>query len=320
MRRALRFIRSLVLILAAVIAPWAEAQPISPGDLLMRMSEAMHRIDFQGVMVYQHDDRLDSLRIFHAGAEVERERLVSLNGSAREVVRENGAVVCYQDGAPPFAMNAASQRSLVPLVPLVRSVEIGSGYQATLRDGVDRIAGYTAYVIDLKPKDRYRYGYRLWLEKNSHLMLRAMLIGSRGVPIEQVMFVSVEIGASPRAQDLATSFATIVPPATTGEMPELGPARWIITDLPAGFAISSRLALVAPGRRGEHLLVSDGIANVSVYIESAPPGSAKAAPGSASRGALNVFAREFDGHLVTVLGDVPSVTVERIANAVSAAQ
>lgn len=317
----LRVIRSLFTILGVLGASWAAAQTTSPGDLLVRMSEAMRRVDFQGALIYQHDSRLDGLRIFHAGGNTERERLVSLNGSAREVVRENGAVICYQDGAPPFAMAAATQRSLVPLVPLVRNAEIGPGYRVVLRDDEDRVAGYAAYVVDLQPRDRYRYGYRLWLEKHSQLMLRAMLIGPRGMPIEQVMFVSVEIGSVPRAQDLAASSALAAATAgESGEVPDYGPVRWAIADLPAGFTVSSRLALALPGRSGEHLLVSDGIANVSVYIEPAPSGSAAAAPGTGSRGALSVFAREFNGNLVTALGDVPPVTVERIANAVSAAQ
>lgn len=320
-RTPLRFARALFSMFGALVAPWGAAQTAAPGDLLVRMSEAMRQTDFQGALIYQHDGRFDGLRIFHAAGAAERERLVSLTGSMREVVRENGVVVCYQEGAPPFAMSAATQRSLVPLVPLVRAGEVGLNYRIALRKGEDRVAGYAAYVIDLQPQDRYRYGYRLWLEKSRHLMLRAMLVGPRGTPIEQVMFVSIEMGAAPRAQDLAASAAiAAVPAATSVEVTERAPARWTIADLPAGFSVSSRLALATPGRSGEHLLVSDGIANVSVYIEPAPADSAQAAPGMGSRGALSVYARALDDQLVTVIGDVPPITAERIARSVAAAQ
>jgi sigma-E factor negative regulatory protein RseB len=299
-----------VVLLCANVA-WAE---VDPAAQLQRMSRAMRDGDYQGALIYQHDGRIDSLRIFHAAGKTERERVVSLSGDAREVVRAGANVVCRVAGAQSRLVSIGAERSLVPLVPRLSSDDLGPGYRLVAQ-AEERVAGYAAQVIEVQASDEFRYGYKLWIERDSGLLLRAALLAGRDQPLEQMMFVNVEIGAAPREEDLALSgSAGPQADATEAEVVLNTPARWTFEDLPAGFRIDSRFALPGAAAGGEHLLLTDGVANVSVYLE---PRAASGVAGVSlgTRGALSVYSRDAETLHVVVLGTVPPATVQRIAQA-----
>jgi len=301
------------LLLSAALFSTAALAQDSAGLLqsLSRMTAALRERDYQGALIYQHDGRIDALRLYHAAAAPERERLVSLNGPAREFVRSGGAVTCIQAGIEPLALTGEAGRSLLPLVPPVPA-EFPHAVYRLESGGEERVAGYEARVVELRAGDAFRYGYRLWIEKDSSLPLRSALVDASGRVIEQMMFVTLEIGAPPHSQDLAP----IRPLAEGGvsgdeETALAGDADWQAAGLPDGFALTARTSPAHAGRNeAEHLLYSDGIASVSVYIEPAVGGAAAASLDS--RGALSVYTAAIDGHGVTVLGEVPPSTVERI--------
>ena len=63
--------------------------------ILERMGIASKQLNYQGVFAYQTGNSLQSIRIIHrADDQGETERLVSLNGAAREVIRTNDLVTC----------------------------------------------------------------------------------------------------------------------------------------------------------------------------------------------------------------------------------
>lgn len=312
MRKAFSGMRSFTAVAALLFAAaaWADADPAAQ---LQRMSRAMREGNYQGALVYQHDGRIDSLRIFHAGGTIERERLLSLSGDAREVARTGATVVCRVANAQSGLLSIGAERSLVPLVPRLPGGDLGPGYRLISR-GEERVAGYAAQVVEVQACDEFRYGYRLWIERDSGLLLRAALLAGRDQPLEQMMFVNLEIGVAPNEQDLALSGDVAAQPGN-GEMEVVldAPARWTFAELPPGFRLDSRLAL--PGAAsGEHLLLTDGVANVSVYVEPrAPSGVAGVTLGT--RGALSVYSRDAGTQRVVVLGNVPAATVQRIAQA-----
>jgi len=309
--------RGCLAVAAVAFCQTALAQPVlSDAELtaqLQRMANAMRQGNYQGAFIYQHEGRLDSLRIFHAAGTPERERLLSLSGPTSEVVRSGGHLVCRLAGANSTLISFGAERSLLPLVPHLRSSELGGSYKL-IGVGEERVAGYQARVVDLQASDEFRYGYRLWLERDSGLLLRAALMGSNNQPLEQMMFVNVEIGAAPRAEDLILSGE----PATqakqeAAEVTVNGPPHWRFVDLPPSFRIESRLALPS-GADGEHLLLTDGVANVSVYVEPrADDGTAGVSAGG--RGALSVYSRDLGVQRVVVRGNVPARTAKRIAEA-----
>jgi sigma-E factor negative regulatory protein RseB len=280
---------------------------------LQRMANAMRQGNYQGALIYQHEGRLDSLRIFHAAGTPERERLLSLSGPNSEVVRSGGQLVCRLAGANSTLISFGAERSLLPLVPHLRSSDLSGSYKL-VSVGEERVAGYQARVIDLQACDEFRYGYRLWLERDSGMLLRAALMGSNNQALEQMMFVNVEIGAAPRSEDLALAGQTATPAKQeAAEVAMNGPVRWRFVDLPPSFRVESRLTSPS-GSDSEHLLLTDGVANVSVYVE---PRADDVAVGVSvgGRGALSVYSRDMDALRVVVLGNVPVRTAQRIADA-----
>lgn len=281
--------------------------------LLERMNRALHGLDYVGTLVYAERGRIESMRVFHAaGADgSERERLVALTGEPREIVREDGKVTCIGSTAAP--------RSYAATLPSVSAATFAGElpqYEVVAGDDA-RIAGRDAQQVEIRARDAFRYSYRLWIDRDSGLLLKSLRYGADGSTIDQLMFTEVEIGREPSAAELQPSAnAQPVPAQAAATQASLDSARWSVRDLPPGFVLAS----VSRDGNGneEHQVYSDGLASVSVYIEA--PGSDGAAPASTTRGAISVFARQHDDYRVYVIGDVPERTAQRIAQGVVASR
>lgn len=316
--RFARAIRRIALVLAAgVAAVSARAQENAAGNLLRSMSTSLRTLDYQGSFVYEHNGEIDALRLFHEGGERERERLVSLSGPRSEVVRDGNLITCVQADRPAVLFPNRIGSRLLPLVPDTASSGFSKLYAAEFA-GEERVAGYRARVIDILPRDGYRYGYRLWLEAESSLPLRSAVIDSGRRTLEQFMFVSLDIHAKPKASDLAPS-ASVGVGSAPDEMPLSAPPQWRVADLPPGFVyLRGQRPTLAP-TQAEHQVYSDGVANVSVYVEPRDPRQADAPDSVLTRGVLSIYSRVDGDWKITVLGDVPRATVQRIARSVRAA-
>jgi sigma-E factor negative regulatory protein RseB len=288
------------------------------------MASAVQGLNYDGTFVYLHDDKLEAMRIIHQLQDTgERERLVSLTGSAREVLRNNKSVTCILPDSKSVMVGQSRPRQPFPVVP--RDLDSLEKYYRIEIAGDDRIAGYLTRVIAITPKDTYRYGYRFWIDKDSKMFLRSDLTGIDNRPIEQVMFTRLGIGGPIADSELQPSLTgdgyawyhqddSKAAPENTGERP-----RWIVRRLPAGFDMTNYQLkrMHADGDATEHMVYSDGLATVSVYVETGAAGE-DAFTGSSSMGAMNAFGVVVDGYQVTVVGEVPAVTVEMMAASVTA--
>jgi len=313
--------RAAALALAA-IAPLASglAQAADPAaqDLLRRMSASLRSIDYEGSFIYQQDGRTDALRIFHLGGAEERERLVSLTGARNEIVRNDRTITCLQVGLAPTQFALRNESGLLPLTPNVR--ELGTDYTVSVA-GSDRVAGYAASIVDIAPRDPYRYGYRLWLAQDNQLPLRSAIVDAKRQPLAQFMFVALDIGTKPSEADLAPSESVSGAMDAGGDSINERPA-WRV-DAPAGFRLvrTERIAGNAP--LSEQLVYSDGVASVSIYVERHEDdkkldAATPAAESTIVRGALSIHSRDTGGLKVTALGDVPPATVQVMAKSVRA--
>jgi sigma-E factor negative regulatory protein RseB len=185
--------------------------------------------------------------------------------------------------------------------------------------GEGRIAGYPSKIIGVMPRDRYRYGYRLWLDEHTGMLLRSDLVDNHGRTVERVMFTSLQYPKSiPDAELQATEIKPGFIWNIQGDSEKLSPAEarvdWQATRLPPGFALSlkdvQRVAGVSQPVR--HLVYSDGLASVSVFAEANGPGR-NALIGPSQMGAVNAFGRQVGDHHLTIVGEVPAATVELIA-------
>lgn len=321
-RPALRGWRDASLLLAALIALASTrpglADPASDdaSALLAQMSVAVRDISYQGSFIYEHNGRIDALRLFHAGGRDERERLFSMSGARSEIVRDGNTVTCLQTGSPTLLLPNHGAVHLLPLVPDVSGASFGKLYSVEA-GAQDRVAGYRARIVKIVPLDAYRYGYQLWLEDTTRLPLRSVVVDAAQHELEQFMFVALDIGAKPKESDLLPSAeaGSVMAPMETALV---GTPQWRVTDAPAGFEFLRAQRAAQGTNPGEHLIYSDGVASVSVYVE---PRDAKApvAPDRAiARGVLSMYTHDMETCKVTVLGDVPRATVQRVARSVQA--
>ena len=313
-------LRRLAALLLVASAPAVGAE--TARQWLDEMSSALQTLDYDGTFVYLHDGKLEAMRIIHqVDAGGERERLVSLTGSAREVLRDDKAVTCIMPDNKSVMVGQSRPRQPFPVVP--RDLGSVSHYYLLEDRGDDRMAGYMTRVIAITPKDNYRYGYRFWIDKNTRMLLKSDLTGADSEPIEQVMFTSLGVGAEISDAELE--------PSLTGEgyswhrqedvrqdkVVAPGKPAWRVARLPAGFELThfQHKRMRQEGAAAEHMVYSDGLATVSVYVEQlSAPGDAF--NGLSTMGAVNAYGLLLDGYQIMVVGEVPPVTVEMIARSV----
>jgi len=298
----------------------------SAQDWLERMTVALSQMSYQGTFVYVQGDEVVTMRITHVADERGvRERLVALSGAPREVLRDGSGVRWVLGDGHAVLQDQAFSRSFFPLLPLDRQNQTNRSYALKL-GGTARIAGQPARRLDVMPSDEYRYGYTLWLERHSALLLKWQLLDSKGATLAKLMFTDIRMGSEVDPAELKSSsalgeFRTVESrlPAAAGFVQEA--PRWKPSRLPPGFELTDHRFFATQDADApesgmyEHLVYSDGLAAVSVYVES---GSGREADGEGVRrlGTTHTFSRMAGGTLITVVGDVPAATVRLIGDAV----
>jgi sigma-E factor negative regulatory protein RseB len=68
--------------------------------------------------------------------------------------------------------------------------------------------------------------------------------------------------------------------------------------------------------QSEHLVYSDGVASVSIYVEPRVEAAPATAETTSTRGVLSIYSRSDARLRVTALGDVPPITVQTMGRSV----
>jgi sigma-E factor negative regulatory protein RseB len=311
------------LLLAVLLVPvaYAEAAENSTEIWLHRMNVAMRTLNYEGTFVYIHDNHLETMQVAHrADAKGGIERLISLTGPPREVIRDHKEVKCVlpENHSVLIERRYAAAHFPAPIPRTIPTNKLLTHY--IFKDlGDDRIAGHACKIVSIQPRDHYRYGYRLWLDKNTAMLLRSDLITQTGLTVERIMFTSISY---PVSIPNAALEATEIRPGYTwniqggGENPTSFEARlnWKAKQLPPGFLLSmnSVQRLAGAPYPVRHLVYTDGLAYVSVFIENSIPGH-KELIGPSRMEAVSAFGRLADDYSITAIGEVPPKTVELIA-------
>jgi len=299
-------------------------EAVEPREMLERMTTAMSQMSYQGTFVYVQGENVEIMRITHVSdADGVRERLVALSGPAREVLRDsNGVRWVLADDRSVFE-DSAFNRSFFPELPLDQNDQMEISY--SLKRGSEaRIAGQQARNLIVLPKDEFRYGYSLWLEEHSGLLLKWELIDSNRKSLAKLIFTDVRMGSEVDVKELKPTsqlkkFKTVESELPSGRGLSNASPRWQPSHLPPGFELTAH-RYFGQQDQGiyEHLVYSDGLAAVSVYIESDKSGN-PAHTGVKRLGTTHAFSRISEDKLITVVGDVPAITVKYVGNAVNIA-
>ena len=288
---------------------------------LQRAAGAARSLNYAGTIVYQHGSRVETSRLLHLfDASGEFEKLTNLDGPAREVVRNNDQVRCYYPDAKIVRIEPRSFRNAFPSL-LPQQLSALATYYFFRKGEIARIAGLETQAFVFEPKDGLRYGHKFWADLTTGLLLKARLLNEKNEAVEQFAFTDIQIGARLDRDMVRPPFLTPPPDWQVRETPpgEVTPQEtgWVVRDLPPGFAKIIEGFRVLRGKPAPvaHLVFSDGLVAVSVFVEPTP--SSPQPVGLSQQGGINVYSRQLDDHLVTVLGEAPGATVRQIAYSVS---
>ena len=287
--------------------------------LVRQMANAARQFNYTGTFVYRHGGQIETSRIWHlTDASGSYERLETLDGPPREIVRKNDEVTCY---FPTSKVAKVENRQTGRRFPAVVSEQLSAiiANYAVRKGAIERVAGHDCQVTFLDPRDQLRYGHAFCAELKSGLPLRAKTLNERGETVEMFAFTQVEIGAQlshdqvrPRYDATAPGWRLDQSALAIGEQD----MRWTVLNQPAGFRKVLEAMRTIQGKQAAQLVFSDGLAAVSVFVEPGVAG-ARAAQELSHQGAINVFTRPHAGYVITTLGEAPAATLMLFSNSVT---
>jgi sigma-E factor negative regulatory protein RseB len=317
----MRLAAAIVLASLGLAVQPARASGDEARDWIERMSEALASRNYVGLFTHTTSRQSETMRIVHrVGKNGSTERLVSLDGSGREIVRTPHEVHVYMpDRGLVLVEPRTDDGSLAKALPMP-GPELDSLYTLQVRDG-NKVLGRDVVVVDIGPRDAHRYGYRLWLDEDTAMPLKSVVMDGLGRPIEQISFTQLDMPRRIDPKEVESSLDASgyrwVRSARPPPEPRSTVAGWRPMRLPPGFRLVASRVQVMPGVAlpVQHLIFSDGFASISVFIE---PGSAAGSvpPQASSVGSANAFTTLVAGHVVTAVGEVPLETVRDVATSI----
>ena len=316
--QARRVAFALAVTTAAAVHSTASAQaaasrPRSDTEWLQAIQNAAQRTNYSGTIYYQQGADVRISRIVHQfDGSTSRERLQILDGERREYVRKADEVQCLLPDSKRIIVEKRPVGANFPALSKAAPADI-LRYYVLRRGAIERVADAECQVIVLEPKDGVRYGYRLWVERSTGLLLRAQMLSERQEVIEQMAFTDVRFGEPPDAARLQPSWPTDGWRIEKVETKPVDISKWSLV-VPEGFrqlnAVMRRLSGNA-ARDAVQAIYSDGLATFSVFIE--PEQGGTAASSAKSRGSINAYVHRVGDMTITVVGEVPPNTVRDVA-------
>lgn len=292
----------------------AQAQAQSLQALFAKMSRVSHNLNYQGSFTYEHQNTsiLQGFRVSHWVEEgVEHERLLYLNGPEREIVRHGQALDCFSPGDQLLQGRLSSIGS--------RLIGLDELYQFQIRY-TERVAGRMATVLQVVPRDEFRYGYVLSVDQETGLVLKSLMIDGTGRILERYQFLELDL--NPDIKQLQEAPAAKLHRVANAELGGCNktqggePEGWSLKWIPTGFAFVGQQKVRAST---DMLMFTDGLSTFSVFIE---PASSQPPEGIGQRGATVAFmskvTRNDQIHRLTVVGEIPAVAAEQVAAGVEA--
>jgi sigma-E factor negative regulatory protein RseB len=291
-------------------------------EWLERMNRALAEQSYEGTFFHERGGHSESMRIHHRVRNGEvAERLVSLDGSGREFIRKGDELVyILPDQRAVLTERRPRRGGLLPNFP--RFDDYTAQFYRLEGAQRTRLIERDARLVSLVPLDPYRYGYRVWIDARTRLPLKSELYDRSGRVLERIAFATLQ-----RVDDIPDStFRPAMPLDGYRRLESGGGVRlqtvtdsaevWNVRTAPQGFRLTQRGEHLLPGEDDpvSHLVLSDGLASVSVFIGARLPShSAKEIAVARQIGASTAFSTFLHGHHVVVVGEIPVKTARLIA-------
>ena len=287
-------------------------------SLLHRISTALRQHNYVGTFVYSSGDRIETSRIVHMmDRDGTHEKIEVLDGTPREIIRTNNEIKCYLPERKTVITEKRWLRRSFPSLFSEPVSALNDSYIVRL-GGYERVTDYESRMIILEPRDNMRYGHKLWMETNTGLLLKAAVVDKERV-MEQFVFTQLKIDGEIDKVLLKTKYADKAVEWQANNLIHSGidsnDTGWSFKNLPPGFKKISAMKLTLPGKAEpvSHIVLSDGLAAVSVFVETLDKSHPSRAPKSyRGHGAINIFAHPVSGSMVTAVGEAPAAAIRHI--------
>ncbi|MDZ4140669.1 MAG: MucB/RseB C-terminal domain-containing protein [Methylotenera sp.] len=322
----MRVLRFLLISLFGITTLTAtlSAQAASDEDawqILQKAAVAARALSYQGIFVCQSGQHSRSVQIKHLfNGQDEFSHNVVLDGAPREVLSRGGDLVIYNPKDEKVVIEKRRGQNMFPAILPTNLDAIKASY--SLRAGeIERVADRQAQVLFLEPKDNLRYGYKFWVDIEYGLLLKSMMVNSKNEMMDSIAFNQLGLMNNvdldwfkPKIDAQKRYVMEDEAPAQVDNNPS---PHWMLNELPAGYHKVDQMLRTVNGKSFPvtHVIFSDGLASVSLFIEPMAKG-VKPRVGRSVVGNTSFYSNVAGFLQVTVLGEVPEATVAQIANAV----
>ncbi len=290
-------------------------------DWLKTVAFAGHQTDYSGVFVYQYGNHVETSRIAHVVAtDGEYEKLESLDGPKREIIRHHGQVWCYSQHKM-VQVESQQGKGQFPLMLPEQLSALSENYRVK-EMGLDRVAGYDTQVILFQPRDNLRYTHKIWVDTSTGLLLKSAVLNDKHQVVEQYAFTELKVGADVDHTWVSSAATKSLPGITQERMPLNKAAMsvnsgWVVDAMPSGFKKTMELLRPMHGKHAPvtQIVYSDGLSAISVFVETEDKDEDDN-EGLFSRGAVNLYHKVVDNHLYNVVGEVPPTTVMQVLDSI----
>lgn len=315
----MRFV--LVCLLACITINAHAATDEDLWQTLQKAALAAHALSYQGIFVCQSGQQSKSVQIKHYfDGQHEFARNVLLDGSPREVLSQGGDLVIYNQKNEKIVIEKRRGQNMFPAVLPTNLDAIRANY--LLRSGdVERIAGREAQILFLEPKDNLRYGYRFWIDTEYGLILKSVMFNSHNEMMDSIAFNQLTLVSTADLDwfkpKIDTNKNYVMEDEVAAIADNNSSPHWVIKELPTGYRKVDQMIRMVHGKflPVTHVVFSDGLASVSLFIEPVTKG-VKPRAGHCVVGNTSFYSSVAGYLQITVLGEVPEATTAQIANAV----
>ncbi len=290
-------------------------------DWVDRIAKSARELPFTGVYVHQTPERVSTSRVTHIVDKngVEHEKIESLDGPRAEIIRKNDEMFCYQPDTKTIRVDRRMSGRFFPGLITANAKTISENYRAKLGQ-VERIAGLECQWVILEPKDAMRYMHKLCSELGTGLLLRAQMFNDRNQLIEQFMFTQVDVSGNIARQPIKSRYEQLNGWVRdqTARAAQNVEAMFQFGNIPAGFRKVMEMSRNLVGRPApvSHLVFSDGVLNVSVFVESGTGQPIQGVTVVSEDGPTSFTTRAVADSHVTVMGEVPAAAVQAFAEGI----
>jgi sigma-E factor negative regulatory protein RseB len=298
--------------------PTSAANLENPSNLnawLSHVAKATQQLNYEGTYIYQHDDSVEISHIAHRKDNSEEfAKLDALSGPPHTFVRVNDAVYCYIPEGNQVKVERHQYHKFFPSMLPLPTTPITLLY--TLKSlGRAHIADHDSFGVSLTPRDDYRYGYSVWADMATGLLLKLVKFDADQQMSGQFTFTQVDIGEAPDRKQFQSGVVGKKSVAIPDREVQVQ-THWRISKLPDGFYLVMETQRDLPGKTQSviHQVYTDGLATVSLFIEPLSQLGSNPPRGLSSHGMMSLYARPVGAYQVTALGEVPPATIMMMAD------